>query len=163
MPTNTPDYGLAKPLLDEFYDVNVFNANADKTDAALKGIATETKTKVSIPATSTQGNVVVFGADGQIVDSNVKLVQKANTPVMKNFTLLAANWSGNRYTLATGMFTGSNPMGDIGLAAGATEAQYAACAMASLSIVSASNGSIVLRANGTVPEVNLTVTVEVRT
>ena len=38
MPNATINYGLTKPLPTEFYDIAVFNANADKIDAALKNI-----------------------------------------------------------------------------------------------------------------------------
>lgn len=39
MPVNTPNYNLVKPSAEEFYDVNVPNANMDKIDAALKALS----------------------------------------------------------------------------------------------------------------------------
>ena len=39
MPNVTPNYGLKKPRQDEFYNVDVFNENADKIDAALKDLS----------------------------------------------------------------------------------------------------------------------------
>lgn len=39
MATNTENYGLIKPAQEEFYDIDVFNENADKVDAVLKAHA----------------------------------------------------------------------------------------------------------------------------
>lgn len=38
MPNTTTNYGLVKPLETEFYDIAIFNSNADKVDTALKEI-----------------------------------------------------------------------------------------------------------------------------
>lgn len=39
MATNTPNYNLVKPAQTDFYNVNDFNGNSDKIDAALKALA----------------------------------------------------------------------------------------------------------------------------
>ena len=38
MPNATTNYGLTKPLPTKFYDIAVFNANADKIDTTMKDI-----------------------------------------------------------------------------------------------------------------------------
>ena len=55
MATNTTNYNLIKPEIDDFYDVEVFNENADLIDAALKSLSDEaaTKTKKAVTGTTT--------------------------------------------------------------------------------------------------------------
>lgn len=47
MATNTTNYNLIKPTGDEFYDIEVFNQNADTIDGALKSISDNANTKTN--------------------------------------------------------------------------------------------------------------------
>lgn len=82
MPTTTANYKLTKPLLDENYDVTVFNDNADKIDTALSQ-------KISKVTNSVANNVAILTNAGTIVDSGKSTLQIANEFIIN--TLPAAS------------------------------------------------------------------------
>lgn len=59
MATTTTNLGLTKPSQDDFYDVDIFNANADKVDSALKVI----NTTATITAASWTGTSAPYSVD----------------------------------------------------------------------------------------------------
>lgn len=62
MPNVTKHYGLVKPFESEFYDVGIFNGNADKIDKALADIQTNlisiARIDITIPADSWAADTV---------------------------------------------------------------------------------------------------------
>lgn len=66
MATNTINYNLIKPELDDFYDIENFNNNADTIDATLKSISdnadSKTNKAVNGSATLTVSKWVALGA-----------------------------------------------------------------------------------------------------
>ena len=94
MPTITATYKLTKPLLDENYDVTVFNENADKIEAALNQ-------KISKVANSVANNIPILTNAGTIVDSGKSILQIANEFITDTFPTASEKYDG-AYLLYTG-------------------------------------------------------------
>lgn len=62
MATKTTNYGLNKPDMNDFYDIGVFNDNADIIDAALKDVYEETNKAKGIPIVTTSGTGTAYTA-----------------------------------------------------------------------------------------------------
>ena len=73
-------------------------------------------------------------------------------------TLEASNWSGTTYTLNNASIT-STVDGSIGIANNATLEQRTATRKAMISVVSQAEGSITLVADGTIPTIDIPVTI----
>lgn len=70
MATTTTNYGLAKPEGDDFYDVGVFNDNADKIDEQLKKNADAIENKKVDVATTKDAGIVKPDGDTITVDGD---------------------------------------------------------------------------------------------
>lgn len=72
MANYTNNYNLEKPLQPEFYNVDVFNGNADKIDNAIKTEGQETAEKLfdfdNMAALSGTRKTVTFNADGSATE-----------------------------------------------------------------------------------------------
>lgn len=66
MATNTPNYGLTKPAQDDFYDVDVFNGNADIIDAEVKKTYDLASQAVPVSEKGVAGGVATLGTDGKV-------------------------------------------------------------------------------------------------
>lgn len=109
MANETPNYHLAKPLQEDFYDINVPNENMDKIDTALKGLedgkvdkvagkqlstndfTTPEKTKLQNIAAAAQENVIEkVRVNGVLVppdaSKTVNVTIPAATPVVNSLT-----------------------------------------------------------------------------
>ena len=81
MPNVTTNYGLKKPLPEEFYDIAVLNENMDIIDAELKRLGTATGTDDANIQLLEGGNKVIFSR----YHSNT-----LNTPHTEGLTIFAA-------------------------------------------------------------------------
>lgn len=61
MPNFTPNFNLEKPLQEEFYNVDVQNANMDKIDTELKKLGGDADTYVKKAGDTMSGNLLVDG------------------------------------------------------------------------------------------------------
>lgn len=82
MATETTNYKLVKPDETEFYDIGVFNANADKIDKAIKDM--EGKIPTDLPP----------DLSGEIEKINKTLGNKLNKRTTIDATIPASGWTG---------------------------------------------------------------------
>lgn len=83
MAQETTNYKLVKPDETEFYDINVFNANADKIDNAIKDM--EGKIPTDLPP----------DLSGEIASINKTLENKLNKRTTIDATIPASGWTGD--------------------------------------------------------------------
>lgn len=83
MATETTNYKLVKPDETEFYDISVFNANADKIDKAIKDM--EKKIPTDLPP----------DLSGEIDKINKTLGNKLNKRTTIDATIPAPGWTGD--------------------------------------------------------------------
>lgn len=83
MATETTNYKLVKPDETEFYDINVFNANADKIDNAIKDM--EGKIPTDLPP----------DLSGEIDKINETLGDKLSKRTTIDATIPASGWTGD--------------------------------------------------------------------
>lgn len=83
MATETTNYKLVKPDETEFYDINVFNANADKIDNAIKDM--EGKIPTDLPP----------DLSGEIASINKTIENKLNKRTTIDATIPASGWTGD--------------------------------------------------------------------
>lgn len=83
MAQETTNYKLVKPDETEFYDINVFNANADKIDNAIKDM--EGKIPTDLPP----------DLSGEIDKINKTLGNKLNKRTTIDATIPASGWTGD--------------------------------------------------------------------
>lgn len=119
---------------------------------------------VDATAYSTEGDV--FGAadinaTNQAVNANstnISALQQTIKTTTKNITLTAASWSGGSYTISDSLITASS-IQEIIPAPSISADQYKALVKASIVATGQSVGSITIKAFGTVPSINIPVTV----
>lgn len=78
MPNVTENYGLKKPLPEEFYDVNVQNENMDIIDAALKTVSNNSSA-LDNHNTDASAHSALFNAKANKSDVETALAKKANS------------------------------------------------------------------------------------
>lgn len=83
MAQETTNYKLVKPDETEFYDINVFNANADKIDNAIKDM--EGKIPTDLPP----------DLSGEIASINKTIENKLNKRTTIDATIPASGWTGD--------------------------------------------------------------------
>lgn len=134
----TPNYGLALPAETDYYNIDIFNANATKIDTALKTIS---------DAADQTGEAVTAA--------------KSTTQTV---TLTAANWTGDAapYTYrAAFAIMGMRTNGFLAVAQEATAEQREAARAALLSVTGrtpASGNYLTITADGDKPTVDIPVT-----
>ena len=164
MASNTTYYNLKKPAGTDYYNVADFNGNADKLDAALHthdgNISTINSNISTINGNITSINTTVNGHTSSISTINTKL--NTLSPTTMNKTLSAGSWSGSTYTLTGLTGVTANSCGDLYSAPTATATQDKAFTRAQLKVTAQGSGSITIVARGTVPTINLPITIEVR-
>ena len=119
---------------------------------------------VDATAYSTEGDV--FGAadinaTNQAVNgnsTNISALQQKIKTTTKNITLTAASWSNGSYTISDSLITASS-IQEIIPATNISADQYKALVKASIVATGQSAGSITIKAFGTVPSINIPVTV----
>ena len=119
---------------------------------------------VDATAYSTEGDV--FGAadinaTNQAVNANaanVTALQQKIKTTTKNITLTAASWSNGSYTISDSLITASS-IQEIIPATNISADQYKALVKASIVATGQSVGSITIKAFGTVPSINIPITV----
>lgn len=119
---------------------------------------------VDATAYSTEGDV--FGAadinaTNQAVNgnsTNISALQQKIKTTTKNITLTAASWSNGSYTISDSLITASS-IQEIIPAPSISADQYKALVKASIVATGQSVGSITIKAFGTVPSINIPVTV----
>lgn len=84
MATETTNYKLIKPDETEFYDIGVFNANADKIDKAIKDM--EGKIPTDLPP----------DLSGEIEKINETIGNKLNKRTTIDATIPASSWQGTQ-------------------------------------------------------------------
>lgn len=62
----TPNYNLAKPLITEKYDVNLFNGNADKLDLELDKVSKRVDTIITTPAAGVSAQEITDARQGEV-------------------------------------------------------------------------------------------------
>ena len=62
----TPNYNLAKPLITEKYDVNLFNGNADKLDLELDKVSKRVDTIITTPAAGISAQEITDARQGEV-------------------------------------------------------------------------------------------------
>lgn len=83
MAVNTKNYGLRKDAPEDFYDVEVVNANLDKIDTALKKIETEAKNKDGGNADTVDGKHASDFAEYFVLNNFAELEQTDKTGMFK--------------------------------------------------------------------------------
>lgn len=73
MPEKTTNYELTKPLGNEFYDIGVFNGNADLIDAALKEHADSIATKADDAELKTLETTVTDGLQSGLQNTHTQI------------------------------------------------------------------------------------------
>ena len=119
---------------------------------------------VDATAYSTEGDT--FGATdinatNQAVNANstnISALQQTIKTTTKNITLTAASWSSGSYTISDGLITASS-IQEIIPATNISVDQYKALVKASIVATGQSVGSITIKAFGTVPSIDIPVTV----
>lgn len=119
---------------------------------------------VDATAYSTEGDV--FGAadinaTNQAVNgnsTNISALQQKIKTTTKNITLTAASWSNGSYTISDSLITASS-IQEIIPATNISADQYKALVKASIVATGQSAGSITIKAFGTVPSINIPITV----
>ena len=119
---------------------------------------------VDATAYTTEGDV--FGAadinaTNQAVNTNaanVTALQQKIKTTTKNITLTAASWSNGSYTISDSLITASS-IQEIIPATNISADQYKALVKASIVATGQSVGSITIKAFGTVPSINIPITV----
>lgn len=163
MPDYSPHYNLIMPHDPDFYDVEDFSGNMQKIDDALHALDEEAGGQMPRPPEAATGNVPIFDGSRALVDSGVSLTALARLTRREERTLHATNWYERLYTISTDLLIGlDNPPGDVGPIAGVTEEQNKAWSEAIPAIVSAQDGTLVLRADGVLPEIDIPIQIEVR-
>ena len=119
---------------------------------------------VDATAYSTEGDV--FGAadinaTNQAVNANaanVTALQQTIKTTTKNITLTAASWSSGSYTISDSLITASS-IQEIIPSQSITADQYKALVKASIVATGQTAGAITIKAFGTVPSINIPITV----
>lgn len=88
MPNFTPNYNLEKSLENENYDINVFNANADKIDTVLKEVSDKVD-NVEVPVTSVNNKTGAISLSAIDVGA-VPTTRKVNSKVLSADITLSA-------------------------------------------------------------------------
>ena len=84
MPNYTDNYNLVKPLPSELYDVNTFNENADKLDAELKRVKTESFYSGTIDNVNLN-DLTTSGIYGYALSCTNKPTSKSGAVIVHNY------------------------------------------------------------------------------
>ena len=143
--TETTNFNLKKPDLDDFYNVGDFNDNADTIDTEIKKAQTY-DTSMSETSTNAVQNKVIK----EYVD------KRANKPTLETATLTASNWQGTEAPYTYDLGLASTVDAEILLPNTATADEVEACVNAQI----AGNGTDnILRAWGDKPEIDIPIVI----
>ena len=183
MSTTTTNYGLIKPALTDAADITAMNPNWDTIDAKIKKNADDiaslpegAKSGTTNPTSSTKGAIgqhYINSATGIVFvciaanEVSGTYTWKAVGNVLKstkvNTTLNASNWSNGTYTLSNAVITATCPVELLPREnGGVTADQFDALANAKIVGGAQAAGSIVLKALGDTPTIDIPVTVIIR-
>lgn len=71
--TTTPNLQLEKPAETDFYDIGVFNSNADKIDAAYADLTAQSMQKTDVVFGTYTGNAPQYPEDGTVHSQTINL------------------------------------------------------------------------------------------
>jgi hypothetical protein len=95
MSSYTPNHDLKKPDQDEFYNVDDFNENADKIDAAIP-----TRQILTLPADAWDGNTAIIEVPGITADMPPASYEVGLAGTVAQYTAAAAAGLGNTDLIA---------------------------------------------------------------